>query len=113
MSMTARPVTQTAEAEVKRASTKERGFFVAEKEAHREKAPAKIKAAKLRTKILSGERNREKTPLLNIETFIKAMGSFCIRDVTLNSAHPEMSFAGFALSAISSQQKAYKDIELG
>ena len=78
MSMDTRPVTQTAEAEVKRASTKERGFFAAEKEAHREKAPAKIKAAKLKTKILSGERNREKTPLLNVESFIKAMSSFRI-----------------------------------
>ena len=78
MSMDARPVTQTAEAEVKRASTKERGFFAAEKEAHRRKAPAKIKAAKLRTKILSGERNREKTPLLNNEFFIKATCSFRI-----------------------------------
>ena len=78
MSMTVRPVTQTAEAEVKRASTKERGFFAAEKEDHRRKAPAKTKPAKLRTKILSGERNREKTPLLNIESFIKAMRSFRI-----------------------------------
>jgi hypothetical protein len=78
MSMDARPVTQTAEAEVKRASTKERGFFAAEKEDHRRKLPAKIKAAKLRTKILSGERNREKIPLLNIEFFIRAMCSFRI-----------------------------------
>ena len=78
MSMPVRPVTQTAEAEVKRASTKERGFFAGEKEDHKRKAPAKSKAAKLRTKILSGERNREKTPLLNIDSFIKAMRSFHI-----------------------------------
>ena len=76
MSMDARPVTQTAEAEVKRASTKERGVFAAEKEDHRRKAPAKIKAAKLRTKILSGERNREKKLLMNIESFIRASCSF-------------------------------------
>ena len=78
ISMTVNPVTQTAEADAKRASTKGRGFFAAEKGDHRRKDPAKIKAAKLRIKILSGEKNREKTPLLDLESFIKAVGSFRI-----------------------------------
>jgi hypothetical protein len=54
--MTTRPVTQTPEVEVKRASTKRRLPWVVEKGNQRRIPPARITAAKLRTNILAGER---------------------------------------------------------
>jgi hypothetical protein len=57
-------VTQTAEVEVKRASTNRRGPRVAEKGNQRRIPPVKITATKLRTKILAGERCREKKVLI-------------------------------------------------
>jgi hypothetical protein len=56
ISMTTRPVTQTPEVEVKRASTKRRLPWVVEKGNQRRIPPARITAAKLRTNILAGER---------------------------------------------------------
>jgi hypothetical protein len=64
MSMTTSPVTQTAEVEVKRASTKRRVLLEAEKGNHRRIPPIRITAAKLRTKILLGERCLEKKFLI-------------------------------------------------
>jgi hypothetical protein len=60
MSITTKPVTQTAEVEEKRASTKRRCSFVAEKGNHRRMAPERMTPAKLRTKILVGGRRLEK-----------------------------------------------------
>jgi hypothetical protein len=59
-SITAKPVTQTAEVEVKRASTNRRWFWVAAKGNQRRIPPVRITAAKLRTKILVGEKRLEK-----------------------------------------------------
>jgi hypothetical protein len=56
--------------EVKRASTKRRLPLLAEKGNHKRIAPVKITAAKLRTKILAGERCLEKNVLILIEIFI-------------------------------------------
>jgi hypothetical protein len=64
VSMTIRPVTQTAEVEVKRASTTLRWSFVAEKGNQRRIPPVIITAAKLRTKILAGGKCREKKVLI-------------------------------------------------
>jgi len=69
-SITTRPVTQTAEAEVKRASTKRRESLAAEKVKQRRMAPVMITPAKLRIKILEGERRLEKKFLILIWTFI-------------------------------------------
>jgi len=45
-----------------------------------------MKAAKLRTKILSGERNREKAGLLKMESFIRAsVHPLSERELNLNS----------------------------
>jgi hypothetical protein len=60
MSITTKPVTQTAEVDEKRASTKRRCSFVAEKGNQRRMAPVRITPAKLRTKILVGGRCLEK-----------------------------------------------------
>jgi hypothetical protein len=60
MSITTKPVTQTAEVEEKRASTKRRLPFVAEKGNQRRIPPIRITPAKLRTKILAGGRRFEK-----------------------------------------------------
>jgi hypothetical protein len=60
VSTTTSPVTQTAEVEVKRASTKRRCSFVAEKGNLRRMVPARITAAKLRTNILVGGKCLEK-----------------------------------------------------
>jgi hypothetical protein len=49
-------VTQTAEVEVKRASTKRKGPLVTEKGSQRRIPPTKITPAKLSTKILVGEK---------------------------------------------------------
>jgi hypothetical protein len=68
--MTIRPVTQTAEVEVKRASTNLRWFFAAEKGDQRRNPPVRMTAAKLRTKILVGERCLEKKFLIRIRMFI-------------------------------------------
>jgi hypothetical protein len=68
--MTIRPVTQTAEVEVKRASTNLRGSFVAEKGNQRRIPPVMITAAKLRIKILAGERRLEKNVLILARIFI-------------------------------------------
>jgi hypothetical protein len=59
-STTTSPVTQTAEVEVKRASTNRIFPWVAEKGNQRRIPPARITAAKLRTKILVGEKCLEK-----------------------------------------------------
>jgi len=72
--MTARPVTQTDEVEVKRAFTKRRLPLGAEKGNHRRIPPIRITAAKLRTKILLGERDLEKKFLILRRTFI-ALGT--------------------------------------
>jgi hypothetical protein len=66
MSTTTSPVTQTAEVEVKRASMKRRGPFVAAKGNQRRKPPARITPAKLRTKILAGEKCLDKKVLILI-----------------------------------------------
>jgi hypothetical protein len=71
MSMTTSPVTHTAEVEVKRASTNRRGSFAAEKGNHRRIAPARMTPAKLRAKILAGERRFEKKFLIRIRIFIR------------------------------------------
>jgi hypothetical protein len=68
--MTTRPVTQTAEVEVKRAFTKRRGSLVDEKEKQRRKVPVRITPAKLRTKILGGERCFDKKFLILIRMLI-------------------------------------------
>jgi len=70
ISMTTNPVTQTAEAEVKSASTKVRGSLVTANGKERKIAPMKITTAKLRTKILVGERCLEKKFLIRIRIFI-------------------------------------------
>jgi hypothetical protein len=54
------PVTQTAEVEVKRASTKRRCPLAAEKGDLRRRLPVRITTAKLITKILTGGRRLEK-----------------------------------------------------
>jgi hypothetical protein len=64
MSMQVKPVTQTADVEVKRASRKVRGPLLAEKGTRSRKAPARITAAKLRMKILAGVRCLEKKGLM-------------------------------------------------
>jgi hypothetical protein len=56
--------------EVKRASTKRRCPFVAEKGNQRRMPPVRMTPAKLRTKILAGERCLEKNVLILIEIFI-------------------------------------------
>jgi hypothetical protein len=68
--MTTKPVTQTAEVEVKRASTKRRFPLVAEKGNQRRIPPVTITAAKLRTKILVGEKCLEKKVLILREILI-------------------------------------------
>jgi hypothetical protein len=60
MSITTKPVTHTAEVEEKRASTKRRCALVAEKGNRRRIPPVRITAAKLRTKILLGDKCLEK-----------------------------------------------------
>ncbi|MCJ7785838.1 MAG: hypothetical protein MUP41_18050 [Desulfobacterales bacterium] len=60
MSITTKPVTQTAEVDEKSASTKRRCSFVAEKGNQRRIPPVRITPAKLRTKILVGGRRFEK-----------------------------------------------------
>jgi hypothetical protein len=69
-SITTRPVTQTAEVEVKRASKNRRGSLVVEKESHRRMVPVMMTDAKLRTKILGGERCLEKKVLIRMRIFI-------------------------------------------
>ena len=59
MSMTARPVTQTADAEENRASTKLRCRPLAANGIRRRTAPIRIKEAKLRMKIRGGVSRRE------------------------------------------------------
>jgi hypothetical protein len=76
ISMTTNPVTQTAEAEVKSASTKVRGSFVTANGKERKMAPMKITPAKLRTKILVGGRCLEKNVLIRIRIFIGIENSF-------------------------------------
>jgi hypothetical protein len=70
MSITTRPVTQTAEVEEKRASTNRRFPWVAEKGNQRRIPPVMITAAKLRTKILAGEKCLEKKVLILTEILI-------------------------------------------
>jgi hypothetical protein len=68
MSITTKPVTQTAEVEEKRASTNRRCPFVAEKGNQRRTPPVIITAAKLRTKIRVGEKRLEKKVLILTRT---------------------------------------------
>jgi len=63
-------VTQTPEVEVKRASTKPRFPLVAEKGNQRRIAPVRMTPAKLRTKILAGEKCLEKEFLILKRIFI-------------------------------------------
>jgi hypothetical protein len=63
-------VTQTAEVEVKRASTKRRGLLVVEKGNHRRMAPVRMTPAKLSTKILAGVRCFEKKVFILMRIFI-------------------------------------------
>jgi hypothetical protein len=60
-------VTQTAEVEVNKASTKRIGSLAAENGSQRRIPPVKITAAKLRTKILAGGRCLEKKFLILTE----------------------------------------------
>jgi hypothetical protein len=69
-SITTKPVTQTAEVEEKRASTNRRFPWVAEKGNQRRIPPVMITAAKLRTKILAGEKCLEKKVLILTEILI-------------------------------------------
>jgi hypothetical protein len=66
VSTTTRPVTQTAEVEVNNASTKAMGPLAAEKGNQRRIPPVRITVAKLRTKILVGERCLEKKFLIRM-----------------------------------------------
>jgi len=70
ISMTTKPVTQTAEVEEKSASMKRRFPLVAEKGNQRRIPPARITPAKLRTKILGGKRCLEKKFLILRRIFI-------------------------------------------
>jgi hypothetical protein len=70
MSITTKPVTQTAEVDEKRASTNRRGPLVAEKGNQRRTPPVRMTPAKLRTKIRVGDRRFEKKFLILTETFI-------------------------------------------
>jgi hypothetical protein len=70
VSTTTSPVTQTAEVEVKRASTKRRAPLVAEKGKLRRMAPERMTPEKLRTKILVGGRRLEKKVLIRIRICI-------------------------------------------
>jgi hypothetical protein len=63
-------VTQTAEVEVNKASINRRGFWAAERGKLRRIAPARMTPAKLRTKILAGEKCLEKNVLILIWIFI-------------------------------------------
>jgi hypothetical protein len=63
-------VTQTAEVEVNRASTNRRCSWVAEKGNRRRIPPVRITAAKLRTKILVGDKCLEKKVLILRRIFI-------------------------------------------
>jgi hypothetical protein len=60
ISITARPVTHTAEAEEKRASIKEIWPRPAEKGSQRRRAPMRITEAKLKMNIFCGENNLDK-----------------------------------------------------
>ena len=71
MSITTKPVTQTADVDEKRASTNLRDPFVAEKGNQRRIPPVRITAAKLSTKILVGERCLEKNVLILTIIFIE------------------------------------------
>jgi hypothetical protein len=75
VSTTTSPVTQTAEVEVKRASTKRRLPFAAENGNQRRIAPVRITPAKLRTKILVGERCLEKKVLIRMRILISFKSS--------------------------------------
>jgi hypothetical protein len=70
VSTTTSPVTQTAEVEVKRASISRRGILAAEIGKLRRIVPVRMTPAKLRTKILVGERCLEKKVLIRIRIFI-------------------------------------------
>jgi hypothetical protein len=70
MSITTKPVTQTAEQDENRASTKRRGPLEAENGNQRRMPPVRMTAAKLRTKILVGERCLEKNVLILRNIFI-------------------------------------------
>jgi hypothetical protein len=83
--MTTRPVTQTAEVEVKRAFTKRRGSLVDEKEKQRRKVPVRITPAKLRTKILGGERCFDKKFLILIRMLIMLNVSRLLSELKLLS----------------------------
>jgi len=63
ISMTTRPVTQTEEQDVNRASTKRRSPFDADEGSQRRIPPARITAAKLKTKIRVGDKCLEKKVL--------------------------------------------------
>jgi hypothetical protein len=90
MSMTTKPVTQTAEAEEKRASTKRRDPFVAENGNQRRIAPARITPAKLRTKILVGERCLEKKVLIRIRILIGIESSTAPRRARIDFAQKSL-----------------------
>ena len=64
ISIEASPVTQTAEVEVKSASTKVRGPLEAEKGNQSRRVPNRMTPAKPRMKILSGERDLESRGLI-------------------------------------------------
>jgi hypothetical protein len=63
-------VTQTAEVEVNRASINRRGFWAAEIGKLRRIVPVRMTPAKLRTKILAGDRCLEKNVLIPVRIFI-------------------------------------------
>jgi hypothetical protein len=66
-------VTQTADVEVNRASTKRMGLLPAENGSQRRIPPVMMTPAKLRTKILVGDRSLEKKFLVRIVSFINGM----------------------------------------
>jgi hypothetical protein len=85
ISMTTKPVTQTAEVEEKSASMKRRFPLDAEKGNQRRIPPARITAAKLRTKILVGERCFEKKFLILTRTFIGIITSKTLSHLKIDS----------------------------
>jgi hypothetical protein len=100
LSITTRPVTQTAEVEVKRASIKVRGPFVAENGNRRRRAPSRMTAAKLRTKILEGEKCLEKKVLILIRIFI---------DTSNHQSAVRIDFTEKSLDCQSKKKRALKN----
>jgi hypothetical protein len=91
VSRTTRPVTHTAEVEVKRASINRREFWEAEIGKLRRIAPVRMTPAKLRTKILAGEKCLEKNVLIMIRIFIGFKSSTPPMKVKVNFTQRSLS----------------------